>query len=114
MSMTRSLFIARKREERWVIAGERRRGGAGERERGKEVHSWGERGGRVKAGEREGKEGRTGEREGRGGQSWRGRERGKGCQSWGERRRVKAGERERGERGIQELSTSLLRSEKSY
>ena len=33
MSMTRSLFIARKREERWVIAGEREgRGGAGERE----------------------------------------------------------------------------------
>ena len=86
MSMTRFLFIARKREERWVIAGERRRrGGAGERERGKEVHSWGERGGRVKAGEREGKEGRTGEREGRGGQSWRGRERGKEFQSWGER-----------------------------
>ena len=34
MSMTRSLFIARKREERWVIAGEREGGGegAGERE----------------------------------------------------------------------------------
>lgn len=88
MSMTRSLFIARKREERWVIAGERRGGGgAGERERGKEVHSWGERGGRVKAGEREGKEGRTGEREGRGvkagegereGRSFKAGERGKG------------------------------------
>lgn len=35
MSMTRSLFIARKREERWVIAGERE-GGGRELERGRE------------------------------------------------------------------------------
>lgn len=35
MSITRSLFIARKREERWVIAGERE-GKGGELERGRE------------------------------------------------------------------------------
>lgn len=52
-------------------------------------------------------------REGRGGLKL-GRERG-GRVIVGEREGgVKVGERERGERGIQELSTSLLRSEKSY
>ena len=60
----------------------------------------GERG--VIARAREGRGVEAGERAGRQGHSW------------GKRRGVKAGERERGERGIQELSTSLLRSEKSY
>ena len=61
--------------------------------RGEGGNSKGERGGGgVEAGERAGRQGH----------------------SWGKRRGVKVGERERGERGIQELSTCLLRSEKSY
>ena len=82
-----------------------------EREGGKEFHSWGEREGGIidvrgegghSKGERGGGGVEAGERAGRQGHSW------------GKRRGVKVGERERGERGIQELSTCLLRSEKSY
>lgn len=39
MSMTRSLFVARKREERWVIAGEREGKGGSWRDEGNEVQS---------------------------------------------------------------------------
>ena len=79
----------------------------GERERGKKFQSWGEREGGIIDGRERGVIARArgvkvGERAGRHGHSW------------GKRRGVKAGERERGERGIQELSTCLLRSEKSY
>ena len=107
MSMTRSLFIARKGEERWIRAGEREGKGRSWREGGNEVqswrvmgggHSWRERGGRVKVSERErgrrvelGREKRGGFKAGEGE-----REKGKEFQSWGEGERGIIDGRERG------------------